>query len=397
MKTMKLILFICINIASWCVCGTVNACTPWHYISCLPEHYRTFRISDWGSNTPWSDCFKNEDTYKLNCELWQKQTSHDIPLEDIYEVVINASLGHMKWLQEDIEKDSLTCFVNNQFAKWLFHKQDMDILRFMILAKKCEKSNGQDTWCYDKDDESNIQLESLYRLALQAADDSRARGRDFLHDRYVLQAMRALFRVGKHKECTELWHKKRVIMQRNVIYNMTGSLAAGAYFRMGKNSTAVKLFMECDNMNEAMFCMSHAMPQDVVGRMEFCLVNSDENMGNFLMISTSVDLVRIAYNRIVYISADGNYSNIVQANGETVLVTFQLGQIEKMIANQIGRESNVFIRIGKSLIVNRDFINYIHVTKQQLVLSDSLMVKHSVSASRDALKQLKEVIENELK
>ena len=186
-------------------------------------------------------------------------------------------------------------------------------------------------------------------------------------------------------------------MQRNVIYNMTDSLAAGAYFRMGKNSTAVKLFMECDNMNEAMFCMSHAMPQDVVGRMEFCLVNSDENMGNFLMISTSVDLVRIAYNRIVYIAADGNYSNIVQANGETVLVTFQLGQIEKMIANQIGRESNVFIRIGKSLIVNRDFINYIHVTKQQLVLSDSLMVKHSVSASHDALKQLKEVIENELK
>ncbi len=46
-------------------------------------------------------------------------------------------------------------------------------------------------------------------------------------------------------------------------------------------------------------------------------------MGNFLMISTSVDLVRIAYNRIVYIAADGNYSNIVQANGETVLVTFQ--------------------------------------------------------------------------
>ena len=269
MKTMKLILFICINIASWCVYSTVNACTPWHYISFTPEHYRTFRISDWGSDTPWSDCFKNEDTYKLNCELWQKQTSRDIPLEDIYEVVINASLGHMKWLQEDIEKDSLTCFVNNQFAKWLFHKRDMDILRFLILAKKCEESNGQDTWCYDKDAESNVSLESLCRLALQAADDSRARGRDFLHDRYVLQAMRALFRVGKHKECTELWHKKRVIMQRNVIYNMTGSLAAGAYFRMGKNSTAVKLFMECDNMNEAMFCMSHAMPQDVVGRMEF--------------------------------------------------------------------------------------------------------------------------------
>lgn len=120
-------------------------------------------------------------------------------------------------------------------------------------------------------------------------------------------------------------------------------------------------------------------------------------MENFLIISTSVDLIRIAYNRIVYISADGNYSNIVLADGDVRLVTFQLGQVEKIIAEQIERDCNVFIRIGKSLIINVNFIYYINVTKQQLILSDCLMVKHVVTASRDALRQLKEVLEKDLK
>ncbi len=35
-----------------------------------------------------------------------------------------------------------------------------------------------------------------------------------------------------------------------------------------------------------------------------------------LIISTSNDLVRIAPDRIVYISSDGNYSTLVQADGE---------------------------------------------------------------------------------
>lgn len=272
MKAMKLILFICINIAGWCVCTMVNACSPCFDIYYSPEHYRTFRISDWGSDSPWSDCFKYEDTNNLNCELWQKQTSRDIPLKDIYEVVMNASIGRMEMLQEDIENDSLTSFVNNRFAEWLFHKRDMDIVRFLILAKDCEKRNyyKDAPWYYPEEGELlDIPLDSLQRLALQCADDCKKRGRDFLHDRYVLQAMRALFGAGKYWECTDLWQKRHGNMQRNVIYNMTGSLAAGAYFRMGKNSTAVKLFQECENMEQVMFCMSNAMPQDVVGRMEF--------------------------------------------------------------------------------------------------------------------------------
>ena len=78
-----------------------------------------------------------------------------------------------------------------------------------------------------------------------------------------------------------------------------------------------------------------------------------------LIISTSIDLVRIAPEKIVYISSDGNYSTLVQADGEMRMLSFQLGQIEKFISSQLGSEGNIFIRIGKSLIINRSYIDYI--------------------------------------
>ena len=76
-------------------------------------------------------------------------------------------------------------------------------------------------------------------------------------------------------------------------------------------------------------------------------------MSDYLIISTSTDLVRIAQDRIIYISSDGNYSTLILADGEARLVTYQLGQIEKLIAEQLGSSSGkAFIRIGKQLIIN---------------------------------------------
>lgn len=114
-------------------------------------------------------------------------------------------------------------------------------------------------------------------------------------------------------------------------------------------------------------------------------------------MTTSNDLVRIAPDRIVYISSDGNYSTLVQADGEMRMLSYQLGQIEKMIAMQLGAEGNMFIRIGKSLIINRSYIYYINVPKQKLILSDVATFNHTVVASKEALKQLKELLEKGVK
>ena len=116
-----------------------------------------------------------------------------------------------------------------------------------------------------------------------------------------------------------------------------------------------------------------------------------------LVISTSIDLVCIAPERIGYISSDGNYSTLVQTDNEARMLSYQLGQIEKMISSQLGNEGNIFIRIGKSLIINRSYLYYLTIPTQKLILSDVASFNHTVTASKEALKQLKELLEKEVK
>lgn len=118
-------------------------------------------------------------------------------------------------------------------------------------------------------------------------------------------------------------------------------------------------------------------------------------MSRFIVITTATELVRIATERIVCISSDGNYSTLMQTDGMSRTVTYQLGQLEDMISDQLGKRDTTFIRVGKSVIINRSYIHYINIPKQRLVLSDLATFNHSVSASKEALKNLKDYIEKE--
>lgn len=112
-----------------------------------------------------------------------------------------------------------------------------------------------------------------------------------------------------------------------------------------------------------------------------------------MIFSTSMELIRIPVGTVVCITADGNYSSISMADGENFVLTMQLGQIERRIAESLNEEDHRFIRIGKSLIVNREFIAFINPSRQRLILSDCKTFRRELSASKDALKALKELIE----
>lgn len=117
-------------------------------------------------------------------------------------------------------------------------------------------------------------------------------------------------------------------------------------------------------------------------------------MSKYLVISTSVELLRLAVDEVMCISSDGNYSTIVLDSGETKVVSIQLGKMEKMIHDQMGDEENLFFRIGKSLIVNHDHIFYINPSRQILELSNRKGFKKTFSASKVALAGLKDYIDN---
>ncbi|WP_294598554.1 LytTR family DNA-binding domain-containing protein [uncultured Rikenella sp.] len=114
-----------------------------------------------------------------------------------------------------------------------------------------------------------------------------------------------------------------------------------------------------------------------------------------LTFATSTEFIRIPSDAVVFITADGNYSAITTADGGEYVLTLQLGQMERRIAEMVENEDHRFIRIGKSLIVNRAFITLIHPARQKLTLSDCRTFRHEVSASREALKALKDFVEKE--
>ena len=117
-----------------------------------------------------------------------------------------------------------------------------------------------------------------------------------------------------------------------------------------------------------------------------------------IIISTTNELVRVLPERIVYILSDGNYSTMVLHDKTEHLFTFNLSHFQKLIEQQLKDEASRFIRIGKSLIINRDYIYRINLTKQQLVMSDmTLNQAFMLSASKEALKQLKQYLETQIK
>lgn len=114
----------------------------------------------------------------------------------------------------------------------------------------------------------------------------------------------------------------------------------------------------------------------------------------WLRISTSTELVRVATDEIIYVRADGNYSDLVLTSGKSRKMTFQLHFFDEVFRQL---RNNMFVRVGRSLIVNKRYIYVINLTEQMLVFAGQ-PIKAEIAPlklPREALKQLKELLEKE--
>ncbi len=113
----------------------------------------------------------------------------------------------------------------------------------------------------------------------------------------------------------------------------------------------------------------------------------------WLKISTASELVRVQTDDIVFVQADGNYSDLYLFNGKPHKMTFKLKFFDEAFSQL---SNNTFVRVGKSLIVNKRYIYVINLMTQDLLLSGSrLWVDFKLRASREALKELKTLMEHE--
>ena len=103
----------------------------------------------------------------------------------------------------------------------------------------------------------------------------------------------------------------------------------------------------------------------------------------WLKITTNSEIIRIPTDEIIFIKGDGNYSDIFLANGKKENV---ISQLHDLMDKLTVLNYNPFYRVGKSLIINRDYIFKVNPGLQRIILS---------KASKDALKNLKEKLETE--
>lgn len=124
---------------------------------------------------------------------------------------------------------------------------------------------------------------------------------------------------------------------------------------------------------------------------------SDYSMQLEIIISNTTDLLRVSALDIICIKAEGNYSTIVMNDGEGHLVLFQLGQLEQLINEQLGADASLFIRVGRGVIINREYLYSINLPKQSLVLRAPSGYKEPLTVSRESLRQLKIFVDSTIR
>ena len=180
-----------------------------------------------------------------NCAGWQELTSSTIPLVDIYKVVYTMSLA-------DFEKiyDKRRAKYDNKFVEWIT-KKDNAILDFLLLAKTNEyiriKRNSR--WYYPTlEIGARMTIEEIAEKALSAKD---AR----LRDRYLLQAVRALFSMQRYEECVALWENEASKLPAdNYMRELIHPYIAGAEFRLNRLDKAVERFAQIGDIESILFC-----------------------------------------------------------------------------------------------------------------------------------------------
>lgn len=112
----------------------------------------------------------------------------------------------------------------------------------------------------------------------------------------------------------------------------------------------------------------------------------------YLYINTRDELLRFDCSKIVYMEGDGNYTNIVLVNKLKASVCMNLSDMQRLISESLRERATMFARIGKRFIVNLNYIYHINVLRQSLTVTDGVHFAFQLGISKEALKQLKQVM-----
>lgn len=219
------------------LCATTQAWACW-VPTYTPDTYYMYRVYD-----------KNLHSGRVslkdrNCEEWQRLTSMNIPVEDIYEVVYEMPLEEYM-----IMYDNPTLNYDNKFAQWIT-KRDKAILDFLLLAKNNEyiRFRINSRWYYPTMNiGAQMTLEEIVEKSL-AVNDKR------LRERYLLQAIRALFTLHRYDECVKIWEEEVLPLPNDNLMKLhIRDYIAGALCHVGSSPKSTQYFAEIGYINSILY------------------------------------------------------------------------------------------------------------------------------------------------
>ena len=113
---------------------------------------------------------------------------------------------------------------------------------------------------------------------------------------------------------------------------------------------------------------------------------------NVILFNSREELLRMEVEKIVYFEANGNYTNVVAMNKLKATLGANLSQTEQILTQQMGEDAKMFMRVGKRFIVNLDYIYSVNMAKQCLIMSDMKHFAYQLPISKEALRQMKELM-----
>ena len=118
-------------------------------------------------------------------------------------------------------------------------------------------------------------------------------------------------------------------------------------------------------------------------------------MDRYLIIKTRDELLRMRISNILYLEADRNYTKLLLTEGIQFTFAINIGKIERMLDTQASDSGSQLVRVGKSYIINKNYILQINLPKQKLLLLVPGSKPHELIVPREPLKALKESLEQD--
>jgi len=189
---------------------------------------------------------------EINIKEWRKLIKNQATIDDIKEVVYEYSIRDMEKIATGkLNKED--ALYKNSFVRYLQKNNDMEIINFLILAKRCEvaRANRADKWWYPtKEDLNNYDLQAILDEAL-AYKGTR------LKNRYLLQAIRATYTMRNYDLCLNLWENQIKKMPQSAVKSMCMGYIGGIEFRKGNYEKAIQFYNESNDQDSFWWCAKH--------------------------------------------------------------------------------------------------------------------------------------------